>query len=42
MKRSAESHVKELSEDKRDTRFKDKLTTMTEGYEELIMKLYTL
>jgi len=39
MKRSAESHVNELGEDKHEARSKDKLRTMILGYEELITKL---
>jgi hypothetical protein len=42
MKLSAESQVKELGEDKHDTRYKDKLRTKIHGYEELIIKFYTL
>ena len=42
MKRSSESQVEELGEDKDDKRSKDKFRTMTHGYEELITKFYTL
>jgi len=34
--------VKEPGEDKHDTTSKDKLRTMINGYEYLIIKLYTL
>jgi len=42
MKLSAESQVNELGEDKHDTRSKGKLRTMIHGYEEIIVKFYTL